>query len=219
MFSSDADRTIHLRTDHSYPKWFRFHLKGNGNSQLNKKKNKRKKNRNKNNTRNSQNNENIHFVMKENNNGNENSSFDKKKIDEQKQIQKKRDRKQRKKEKNANIPCKFFHQLNGVRGGCSRGESCMFSHSNSLISTCIQINKCNTSTETNQFEEKNIKINEKVSSNKYELDGTNSAIVNDMDMDMDMDIDHALTNMFEHKMKVSIPKKISFGGKRRELRK
>ncbi len=201
-FPSDKERYRHLRSVHGYPNWFRFHSKKNGVIENMAKptsvtgdklsliktkqwwRNKRKKfaNLNQNGDNGSNNNndedegENMVIVQ--------DSSDDAKK---EKLKTKRRERKEKKKKTNASIPCRFYNS----KGGCWRGDNCMFLHSH-------------TST---------IKPKNNVKSTQ-EQHHSSEDLESPQNMDVCQEID-SLANQMKTKAKISIPNNISFGRRRR----
>mmetsp|Transcript_17104 Transcript_17104/g.25531 ORF Transcript_17104/g.25531 Transcript_17104/m.25531 type:complete len:411 (+) Transcript_17104:13-1245(+) len=118
---------------------------------------------------------------------------DKDKAKQQKLKNKMQERKERKKKSNASIPCRFYNS----KGGCWRGDNCMFLH---VSSTTIE-------TKSN------------ISKPKSSLNGTkshrnNTYAESPQSMDICEEID-SLANQMKAKAKISVPNNISFGRRRR----
>ena len=206
-FSSDHDRLKHLKEDiqHSYPKWFRFHSNvgipnpPRGQSKLSRTQEKKKQwwdqkrmtfgvcvpvNSDASSDKvmdDSASNDKENVIMtrmgSESNDGETNETLQRKR----------KERKERKRRVNATIPCRFYHS----KGGCWRGDKCMFLHSDDHV--IIKEQKTN-----------------------IEQNG-NSCAKNNQDEGGEMDIDmiEDLSNQIRTKAKVSVPNKISFGRRRR----
>ena len=172
-FHSDSQRLNHLRTHHSFPKWFRFHLKQNSKKETkgNRQKKKVKK-------------KNLSHPSKDN----APISEYEKEVDENKR-QKRRERKERKKEKYSKTPCRFYFPNTGGIGGCRRGDACMFSH--------------------------DISSHFAATGKGDDLKEPSCVLASETEDRMDIDVEDALSNAMKYKMRVSIPDKISFGGRKR----
>lgn len=212
VFHSDAKRLHHLRTHHGFPKWFRFHLKCDQvkgrksfkhHPKMRNTHHKESKQKNVNTT--FQNNENKNVNKMNDNTNSENTRMANNKgpkhlqYDEykEKQKQKRRGRKERKKEQYSKTPCKFYFAKNkdGTIGNCYRGDACIFSHS--IEHTIVQDH--NTHYHNNDI-------------NDVPPSKPKNAV------NMDMDMDDILSSEMKFKMKLSIPAKICFGGKKNDRR-
>lgn len=108
-FGSCQDRLVHLMEIHGYPKWFRFIAKARLENDT-KKKLKWMDQRSKRNS------EDDNLMVEETNT-------------------RKQERRARQKEKRATIPCKFHLS----KGGCWRGDKCMFLHSDHMDDLSMQL--------------------------------------------------------------------------------
>mmetsp|Transcript_24554 Transcript_24554/g.36026 ORF Transcript_24554/g.36026 Transcript_24554/m.36026 type:complete len:383 (+) Transcript_24554:35-1183(+) len=100
---------------------------------------------------------------------------------------KKLERRERQKKKRATIPCRFF----ASKGGCWRGEKCMFLHD-------LSCNFEYSSNNRRDDEQHNNGWNQKADENKMDTD----PLIND------------LANCMERKARVTVPDKIVFGKRR-----
>lgn len=115
-FECERARNQHLKDIHLYPRWFRFHPRGNatrGNKNRNGKGRRQGKKKHRNGRR---------GAFEPGNVGtNTNETYDER---TQKQLERKKARKERQKKARALIPCKFHL----MEGGCERGDRCDFLH-------------------------------------------------------------------------------------------
>lgn len=127
-FECERDRNRHLRNVHIYPRWFRFHPRGDaakgnifsngeGRRQGEKRSFRRGKGKRFSKTDTSES-----GTIGTNAITNTNESYDERK---QKQLERKKARKERQKKARALIPCKFHFFM---EGGCERGDRCDFLH-------------------------------------------------------------------------------------------
>jgi len=115
-FENDAERLTHLRQQHNYPNWFRFHSRSKNHPSLTSQKKTLKK----------------HAIPKDNHNINSFGDTKKNSLTKD-QLRKKAARKKRQKENRASTPCTFF-----LSSYCRRGDTCMFLHDSSTKTKSTQ---------------------------------------------------------------------------------
>lgn len=207
VFVNESQRLLHLKSMHSFPKWFRFHprsrmrydedSKGNVSITRRAKGDIQNNRTNETNFRSSKMGNVVHrttstltTVVEQgliNNAANDVVRIIVDLSPEEKKKYKRRERKERKKQLHARTRCKFFHSVEG----CRRGSSCMFLHDS--FSTDRNSNIILMDGNLNN-------------ENNFGKNNSNHCTVDDVHMD---ELE-GLTS----KMKVSLPEKIKFGGKR-----
>ncbi len=225
LFWNDFDRRKHLMNVHSYPNWFRFISRQYNcpnertNNKTNQKKNsnigksdhlsksmktikwwynkrmnyyKEKKN--------SSFNDDSMEMIDENNELQpigQSQGQEQQNIFMQNKIQKLQEKKEKKKKINANIPCRFYNS----KGGCWRGNKCMFLHSKKANDSL-----CNTNNHDINGE-KDLNCNSTNDNDNY-----HSSQKMDMDICQEIDI---LSNQIQTKAKISVPDNVSFGRRKK----
>lgn len=215
LFWNDFDRRKHLMNVHGYPNWFRFISRHNnktndkknsnvGNSDHHSKSMKTiqwwyNKRMNYYKERNSKCNNDTMEMMDENSEPQpigESQEQEQQNIITQNKIQKLQEKKERKKKINANIPCRFYNS----KGGCWRGNKCMFLHSKQVNDSLCNAN------------DHDIKGGKDLNCNAANDDNNNTSQMMDMDICQEIDI---LSNQIQTKAKINVPDNISFGRRKK----